>query len=256
MNFFSPRSAAERYSKGRYFFHPLVVGRVKEMLALDELLPRALDVGCGTGLSTVALQEVAREVVGVDASAEMLALARAAKGVRYVNAQAERLPFSDGAFDLVTLSQVFHWLDKAGFFAEARRVLREDGWLIVYDNYFAGRMEENADFHDTFHAAYLSKFPSPVRAWTNITEDDARGAGFQLLRHESLPTTTRFSPETLTGYLVTQSNVIAAVEVGGEDIGDVRRWLLERIEPLFGGAPEAAFLFRAPVWYLRRAASV
>ncbi len=29
MNYFSPRSAAERYAKGRPYFHPLVVERIK-----------------------------------------------------------------------------------------------------------------------------------------------------------------------------------------------------------------------------------
>ena len=58
---------------------------------------RLLDVGCGTGLSTRALLEVypEAEIVAVDASAEMLAQARAKTwpdAVRFVHGRAEDLP--------------------------------------------------------------------------------------------------------------------------------------------------------------------
>jgi hypothetical protein len=62
-----------------------------------------------------------------------------------------------------------------------------------------------------------------------------------------------FSAETLVTYLVTQSNVIAAVEGGRESITDVREWLREGTAPLFGTRTEASFLFAGPIWYLRKA---
>jgi len=41
MNFFGPESAAERYAKGRPFFHPLVARRISEVLGLGGPLARA-----------------------------------------------------------------------------------------------------------------------------------------------------------------------------------------------------------------------
>jgi len=62
-----------------------------------------------------------------------------------------------------------------------------------------------------------------------------------------------FSVETLIDYLVTQSNIIAAVEGGRESIEDVRHWLKGNIAPFFGDRIAASFMFRGPIWYLRKA---
>lgn len=255
MNYFAPESAAERYAKGRPFFHPLVIARAAEFLSLAEPLARALDVGCGTGLSSIALKLIAARVVGVDAAPAMVAHAPRAGGVSYVVARAERLPFGAGAFDLLTLSQVFHWLDRARFFAEARRVLRAGGFIVAYDDYLAGRMEGGDAFETWFRESYLKRFPSPPRAWTSFDAEETANEGFRLLAHERRPNTIRFSPEALADYLLSQSNVIAAVEGAGEDAARVKAWLMESVTPFYRGEPDAGFLFDAPVWFLQRDAS-
>lgn len=252
MNFFSLKSAAERYARARPFFHSMIIKRVKEYLSLREPIGRALDVGCGTGLSTVALKEIAQEITGADASPEMISLAPADRQVQYCIARAEQLPFRASAFELLTLSQVFHWLERALFLKEARRCLRERGWLIVYDNYFSGQMSENAEFQQWHQAVYLKKYPSPHRAPASFTVVNSRAEGFTLLNHEWRRHTIKLSAEALTDFLTTQSNVIAAVENGGERLEDARAWLLESIKPLFGEWREAEFTFNAPIWYLQK----
>jgi ubiquinone/menaquinone biosynthesis C-methylase UbiE len=226
--------------------------RVREYLSLSEGVERALDVGCGTGLSTLALKEIAEKITGLDASTAMISLAPEDKGIQYCIADAEQLPFIEDAFDLVTLSQVFHWLDRASFLKEAGRVLRERGHLIVYDNYFSGRMRENAEFQHWHQQSFLEKYPSPHRAWASFTAENTDNEGFKLLHHEWHENHVKFSPEALTDFLTTQSNVIAMVEGGREAIEEARGWLLEQIRPLFGELKEAEFRFNAPIWYLQR----
>ena len=252
MNFFGPESAAERYAKGRPFFHPLVARRVSEVLGLGVPLARALDVGCGTGLSTAALCELAERVVGVDASAAMIAHAPRRAGVAFVVADAERLPFGAGVFDLLTASQVLHWLEREKFFAEARRVLRAGGGLVVYDNYFTGGPEGDAAFRRWHRESYLERYPSPPRAWVSLSVEETAREGFRMLGHESLPNEIAFTVEGLADFLLTQSNVIAAVEGGREEACAARRWIEKTVKSLFGGAEEMQFLFHAPVWYLQR----
>lgn len=252
MNFFRPKSAAERYARARPHFHPVIVERVREYLSLKVRVHRVLDVGCGTGLSTLALKEIAEEIIGVDASSEMVALAPADGQIQYCIARAEHLPFDARSFDLMTLSQVFHWLDREKFLKEAGRILRGRGWLIVYDNYFSGQMGENVEFHHWHQESFLKKYPSPHRAWASFTNENTRVEGFNLLNHEWHQNGTKFSPVALTDYLTTQSNMIAVVEGGRETIEEARTWLLENIGPLFGERKEAEFTFNAPIWYLRR----
>lgn len=252
MNYFSPGSVAERYARGRPYFHPFVVERIKESLAAEVPPRRALDVGCGTGLSAVALAALAERVYAVDAAREMISLAPPAPRVGYVVAAAERLPFGAGVFDLLTLSQVFHWLDRGRFLAEARRVLGARGWLAVYDNYFSGRAEGDDDFQAWHRGSYLARYPSPPRAWPAFAAGDSEERGFRLHAEERHPNLISFTRGGLTDFLLTQSNVIAAVEGGGEDLGAARRWIFEGVGPFFPGA-RRAFLFDAPVWLLRRA---
>ena len=253
MNYFSPKSAAQRYAQGRPYFHPLIVRRIKETLSLGEPLTAALDVGCGTGLSTIALKEIAQNVVGADAAAEMVMLAPKEIGVAFLVALAEQLPFAAGAFDLITLSQSFHWLDRDKFLAEAQRVLRPEGWLVAYDNYFSlGEMNEEPEFQRWHEEKYLERYPPPPRAKLAFAAEDTIGHGYRLVQEERPQNYLRFSPEGLIDYLVTQSNVIAAVENGTEEIAETREWLAEGIRPLFGNTEEKDFLFSAPIWYLQR----
>src|SRR5919112_5765347 len=57
-----------------------------------------LDVGCGTGFHAHAFEDRAWTMTGVDVSDDMLRLARE-RGVNVVRADAQDLPFGDGAFD-------------------------------------------------------------------------------------------------------------------------------------------------------------
>jgi len=252
-NFFSPKSAAERYAAGRIYFHPMVVGRIRELLSIEEPVSHALDVGCGTGLSTLALKELARKVVGIDASAEMLAHAPRDPAIVYLVAAAERLPFAESRFDLLSMSQVFHWVEAREFFAEARRVLRARGWLVVYDNYMTGRMQDNDEFEAWFRESYLKRYPSPPRGRLSFSEEETRREGFELLAHERHPSTSELTVAGLVAFLSTQSNVIAAVEGGGEEIREARAWLTESVKPHFKSEARAEFLFDAPIWCLRLA---
>ena len=251
MNYFGFKSAAERYAASRPFFHPIVIKRVSEFLSLSAPLARALDVGCGTGLSSAALKEISNRIIGVDAAPSMIAHAPRDARIAYIVALAERLPFSVQAFDLITLSQVSHWLDRKVFFAEARRILRPARWLVAYDAYFSAQTIEHTDFQTWHETVYLKNYPSPPRAPVALTAEDVEGTGFQLRHEERLQHPISFTAEQLVEYLLTQSNVIAAVEDGTQEIGEVRRWLTENVRPFFAEHDAASFLFNVPIWYLQ-----
>jgi SAM-dependent methyltransferase len=253
LNFFASTSAAERYAKGRPYFHPQVIQRIKDYLSLTEPVPQALDVGCGTGLSTIALKPIAKRIVGVDAAPEMIALAPPDPQITYLVAPAEQLPTPDTAFNLMTLSSAFHWIRREAFLAEARRVLRPAAWLVIYDNAFTGRMQENSAFQTWCAGEYLQRYPIPPRNRVTLDAQEAAHQGFRLVGQERYENVVTFSPETLTDYLLTQSNVIAAVEGGHEYLEDVRRWLMQQVTPLFQDREEAHFLFQGPIQYLQKA---
>jgi SAM-dependent methyltransferase len=105
-------------------------------------LGRVLDLGCGTGALVPRLGRWKAEVsayVGLDPSAAMLRLARANEGdaswpVAFAAGAAEALPFADLRFDTVVSASSLHYWDGAGRgLAEARRVLRRGGRLVLLD---------------------------------------------------------------------------------------------------------------------------
>lgn len=101
---------------------------------------RVLDVGCGTGV--VARKVAARlgtpgAVAGIDLNPNMLAVAKAASAreglaVTWHEGSAEQLPFPDRTFDVVLCQfAMMFFADKAAAFGELRRVVTQDGRVLV-----------------------------------------------------------------------------------------------------------------------------
>jgi SAM-dependent methyltransferase len=96
---------------------------------------RVLDFGCGHGMASVVLARRGAVVTGFDLSAGYVAEARrraCANGVAaaFLQADGERLPFADGAFDAVWGNAVLHHLDLGAAGRELWRVLRPGGVAV------------------------------------------------------------------------------------------------------------------------------
>jgi malonyl-CoA O-methyltransferase len=119
--------------------NPLMHAEEEAVIARLQSPTRVLDCGAGTGRYTRILQALgARTVISLDWSREMLN--RQAGDAARVCADARRLPFADGVFDLVNASLMAGDLtDLAGWLTEIARVLGPGG-RVVY-----------SDFHPTWH---------------------------------------------------------------------------------------------------------
>ncbi len=243
---------AKRYAKGRPNFHPFVIHQIKKFLKITEPLPFVLDVGCGTGLSTLALKEVASKIIALDISTEMLALAPKSSNIHYLLASAENFPINEKIFDLITISQAIHWLDKEKFFREAEKVLKQNGWIVAFDNYYTAQMTDNERFNIWHRQKYLQKFPSVPKNKRSFQMESENPGEFILFEEEWHENIIELSSTELVEYLITQSNVIAVVENGTQTIDAVTKWLTGEIRPFFESEAKKKIIFKAPVWYLRR----
>jgi ubiquinone/menaquinone biosynthesis C-methylase UbiE len=249
-NFFAHASAAERYAKARPYFHPLVIERIRTHLNLEQPVPRALDVACGTGQSARALQAIAEHVTGTDLSSEMLEFARQNSGIEFLESPAESLPFTAETFDLLTVGMAFHWFDQPEFLLEARRVLKPDGWLVLYNNFFCAQMTGCPEFR-TWADLFYAKYPTPTRTETPTSPEFFSTHRFQLDPLEEVENHVSFTPDELAAYMTTQSNFIAKVEHGAESLEEVHAKIVDGATPFFAG-PRAEFLFASKIWYLRK----
>ena len=141
-----------------------------DLLALVAPIPggRAVDLGCGSGERTRELHEAirAKETVGIDSSAAMLAKAEAhaGGGLRFEKGDLGRFE-TDEPYDLVFSNAALHWCgDHPALLARLTRAVRPGGQLAfqVPDNYDhpSHRSADEAASHEPFKTA-LGGSPHP-----------------------------------------------------------------------------------------------
>lgn len=116
-------------------------GAVRSLARRD--FKQVLELGTSSGHYTTVLQQElpAARITGVDLSAPMLRQALRTANAhgwdwRLIQANAEALPFDDGAFDLVSAYSFFHELPETALrrvLAQAYRVLEPGGWMLLGD---------------------------------------------------------------------------------------------------------------------------
>ena len=214
--------AAEAYATGEH-----KAGRELQ-LVVDFAAPvgteRVLDIGTGAGHTALALAPRVSSVVLTDPVPTMLATARrlfAEAGVRnaeFVEAVAERLPFPDGSFDIVTTRLAAHHFDDVALaFREVARVLRPGGIFIFVDT-LAPEDSESAAYQDEVE---MLRDPThrriyTQREWIAFCEE----AGLRVEKTEVVRKTHDFEPW---------------LERGGEDAATQ-----ERVRSRFLDAPASA----------------
>lgn len=129
--------SAEYYLRGRLPYPTRLREAFQGWLGLDGS-GRLLDLGCGPGSLTLLLATLFAEVVGVDADPDMLTVAqleaeqRAIKNVRWRHAYVEDLQ-EPGSFEVVTLAQSFHWMDRPAVAEKIHGWLAPEGCCVHVD---------------------------------------------------------------------------------------------------------------------------
>jgi SAM-dependent methyltransferase len=94
-----------------------------------------LDAGCGVGYGAAHLARIARRVTGVDVSDDAIDYSRrryAAPNLAFEKMDLASLALPDGSFDVVcSFETIEHVPDRDAVLGELRRVLREDGTVLV-----------------------------------------------------------------------------------------------------------------------------
>ncbi len=129
---------------------------------------RVLDLACGTGIMACEFAKVAKEVVGLDITQEMLQQAHKKqkeenlKNIHFEVGDVEVLPYDDESFDIIFTRYSFHhFLDVKKVFDEMVRVCKKGGEVIVVDvaldEKFEKAFNEMERLRDSSHTKALSK---------------------------------------------------------------------------------------------------
>lgn len=199
---------------------------------------RLLDVGCGPGFYVAELLDEVGEsgsVVGLDASAAMLQLARrrcaGRDNVELAEADAAGLPVADADFDAALSVQVMEYVPDVGSaLAELERALRPGGRLVIWDVDWATL---------SLHSVDAGLTERVLRAWDEHLAHPSlprtlapllRAAGFESVDMQAHAFATQgLDPETYGGGL---APFIAGFVSGRESVGadEAGRWLAEQRE--------------------------
>lgn len=249
-NPFDSDPAAQRYARARPFYHRVALGLAARQLGISRAR-LAVDVGCGTGLSTRAVLELAEHVIAIDASAAMLRAAQTQPRARYLVATAEQVPVHDAVVDLATVGAAFHWFDQPRALAELARVLRTGGGLAVYSDFFLGQLTGQPEFTTWLEDTYLPRYPPPSRH-AHFDHTAALRAGFRDVSYAEDRIRVPLSHSELADYLLTQSNAAAAIDSGVVTAGKLHNKILSEIAAFFPGQRQAHAVFEVRVWTATR----
>lgn len=129
---------------------------------------KLLDVATGGGHTANAFAPLVQTVTAMDLTPEMLTAAKefiTEKGhsnVAFVEGDAEKMPFSDESFDIVTCRIApHHFPNIHDFISEAHRVLKPGGQFILDDNV----APEDAAFDQFYNSVEKMRDYSHYRAW-------------------------------------------------------------------------------------------
>ena len=198
---------------------------------LDVTGRRVLDVGCGTGRLAEALVDDGARVWGVDASPEMLAVAKQKqlRGAAFRVAHAEKLPFRAGWFERAFMWLSAHLVDRPRAFAESRRVLTRDGSLgvVTFDPLHFGSYWLN-DLFPSIAEIDRARFPDRDGLAADLAESGFSDVGFERLS-QSGSLSRAEALERVEGRHISTFDLLPAEEL---DVGTerARRELPERVD--------------------------
>ena len=126
---------AELYDNTRPTCPPYVV----EVLTryLGHCPQTVVDMGCGTGLSTLVWKDAADKIIGIEPSEDMITQAIKNAGnthnIAFIRAFSDKAGLDSGIADIVTCSQSFHWMEPESTLREVARLLKPNGVFAAYD---------------------------------------------------------------------------------------------------------------------------
>ncbi len=173
--------------------------------------PRCLDIGCGPGGLSVAFASQGFEVLGVDASAQMLERAQRAAASAHLPISFRQIdlsvdfPLLDFSPELIVCSSVLEYLERPGDVVRpAARVLAPGGlFLVSVPNHVSlVRRVEHARYAARRRASYIDHQRSSMTYKELMSMGEAAGLHRVAMRHFSAPPhVARWSQWRLIGTL-------------------------------------------------------
>ncbi|HKN13829.1 MAG TPA: class I SAM-dependent methyltransferase [Candidatus Binatus sp.] len=221
---------AELYDTHRPRPPEIIVDLLTQLAAKQR--PVVVDLGSGTGLSTLLWTRSAAAVVGVEPNADMRAQAErraadsSAGAVRFIEGLSTATGLPDRYADIVTCSQSLHWMEPNGTFAEVARILRDGGVFAAYDCDWPPTL--NAEAEQAYNACRAKaearersiRLAPEVHQWNKggHLERMKQSGRFRYVKEVGLHHVENGGAERLVGLALSQGEIATLLKHGiGED---------------------------------------
>ena len=209
---FSARAAL--YSQYRPTYPNGLFDWIASLVTRHEL---AWDCATGSGQAATGLANHFSRVVATDASEKQISMAEPHPSIEYRVAMAYESGLDDRSVDAVTVAQAIHWLDHERFYCEAKRVMRDDAAIVIW-NYGDPVIDDAQLDHivHKFNRGTIEKYWRPER---NIILAELKTIPFpfQEIEAPSLTLEQSWTLAELAGYMRSWSATAAFVEQNGVD---------------------------------------
>ncbi|BAY63042.1 hypothetical protein NIES22_31190 [Calothrix brevissima NIES-22] len=173
---------ADAYNQARPRYHQDIISRAVELahLANDAII---LEIGCGTGIATIAFAQLGFSIVCLEPNQEMCSFARQNcsqyLSIQFHNSFFEEWKLETIKFDAVLAATAFHWIQPEIKYQKAADALKDSGYLILLWNMTPQPPDE---IYQALHEVYQQHAPSLARYEDKATQEEiVRGFGQNIL---------------------------------------------------------------------------
>jgi ubiquinone/menaquinone biosynthesis C-methylase UbiE len=188
-----------------------------------------VDMGCGTGLSTLSWCDYSDNIIGIDPNDDMLSVAEkyTSGNVHFIKAFSDNTGLEDLCADVVFCSQSFHWMEPFSTLQEVGRILAPNGIFMVMDydwppisNWEAEKsFQELYDLAKAIEKEYSSG--ENVNRWDKARHmENVKNSGiFRYVREVFFHNTENATAERLYNMALSQSRVEFALAHSPDEFG-------------------------------------
>jgi SAM-dependent methyltransferase len=253
LSIYDDGAMAQGYACHRPALHRPIIARIQQHLGWHRRAGRALDIGCGSGLSTALLAMLAERCYGLEPSTAMLRWAlQIAPGACFVSGMTQQLPFPSCQFDLITAAGSLNYVDLPQALAEISRVMKSEGVLVIYD-FSQGRSFVDSELLDIWFSEFIRRYPPANDAWQPISQqslDNNEIRGVRLQSFEPFEIALDYDTASYADYVMTETNIQHAIK-RGDSPTHIRAWCEESLSRIFSGMTRAV-LFHGYIAYLAK----
>lgn len=200
----------------------------------------AWDCATGNGQAAIHLAKHFDKVIASDISTSQLGQAPQVPNIEYVVCPAEHTPFPDHIFDLITVSQAYHWFDWEAFRKEVLRVGKPNSIIAIwmYDLLVSDRKELN-ELIQNFYRGVVGPYWDAERIYIEERYETV-AFNYEPLPSREFSIHKQFTIEQLTGFLTSWSASQKYEQANGHPATDV---IKEKLQSLWPQNESLSFIF-------------